>query len=152
MSVTINFVKTINRIHIMETIMEKKEIKVRRRAFIPTPKILKQIEDWIAVGVNIGTIAQKLGFTAGAFLLHRDKYPEIDVAIQEGKTRDVEVMESILRFMVMDENSRSRLPALKYYMSVKHNWQENSTVNVITTKKVDKLEFVPFKTNDKEES
>lgn len=130
----------------METIMEKKEIKVRRRAFIPTAKNLQDIEDWIAIGVNIGTVARKLGFGPHAFLKHRDKYPEIDVAIQEGKTRDIEVMENILRFMVTDVNSRSRLAALKYYMGVKHGWSENNNVTVTTkTTPIDSLEFMTFK-------
>jgi hypothetical protein len=55
--------------------------------WIPTPTILKQIEDDASMGFNNQTIAAGLGIAAAVFSTKKLEYPEITAAMEKGRRR-----------------------------------------------------------------
>jgi hypothetical protein len=66
------------------------------RAWIPTPEILKKVEDLAALGMQQQNIAWCVSVHPNTFCEKKHDYPELDEAIKKGQARGEELVTRML--------------------------------------------------------
>jgi len=94
-----------------------------RNKKIPTDEDLTRIESYAAV-LNIKQIASMLGLSEMGFWKWRQKYPELDEAIQRGKAKAIHGVGNVILDKALDGDFNSA----QLFLKARAGWAEKSVV------------------------
>lgn len=121
------------------------EGKRGRKPWVPTPEILKQIEGYAGRFLQEQQIARLVGIHPNQFASKKKDYPELQEAIETGRSKAVAHLGNKLFDQAITKNNVPTLLFLaKSVMGLKENdpqIQESITFNVISGSKTNTFEF-----------
>lgn len=99
--------------------------------FYPTPEVLERLEELTRQGYTLKSIAlAEFNVSHTTFAKWREKYPEMDEAINRGLVRDEQLCFNELRSMAFNPDFKQRLGALMSYGKLKFRWNDGTRRDV----------------------
>lgn len=95
--------------------------KVGRKPWIPTPEILKQIEEYAASYLKEEQIAYCVGIHPNQFYTKKHEFPELTEAIARGRARSASEIGTALRARLMEGNTQITTLLAKSRLGLREN-------------------------------
>lgn len=99
-------------------------MKVGRKTWIPTKKILKHIGDLAAKGVTEASIARSCGINPATLSAKKKKFPELDETMKRARANSESIVTGFLWKMIMDEDHPKHFSSVLFYLKCQCGWKD----------------------------
>ena len=110
---------------VTKALAKKKKNPVGRPRFEITPKVLKELESYMEMGLTNDQAARNLGINIATFCDKQIEYSEFSEAIEVGRARGIKKMTSVIfKKGFVDEDFNSA----KYWLNNKAGWSDKKEI------------------------